>query len=94
MTKKKTADESIGLPPENKERVTQLAQDVIEPALRKAISDSKGEATDIEILSAVATAYGAMLVNLLGNKAAASYMRGQADHIELLEASAPTNGVD
>ena len=91
MTKQKTnKSQTAPLPEENKDRVSKIANEIIEPALRKAVADSKEVGTEFEIVSAVATAYGAMLVDLLGSKAAASYMSGHAKHIKSLEVSAPT----
>ena len=53
----------------------------MEPAIQKAIKDAWGLAILMEIMSALANAYGGFLVELLGHKAAASLMRSHADHI-------------
>jgi hypothetical protein len=73
------------LPPENTELVNQLATDIMEPALQSALKSAEGKATSIELMSALANAYGSLLVDLLGHKAAASYMTGHANHIASLE---------
>ena len=62
-----------------------------QPAV-EAVRKADGEAPSIEIMSALANAYGGFLVDLLGRKAAVSLMRGHADHIEKLEDSGITDG--
>ena len=52
-----------------------------QPALAPKSADGR---TSLEILSAMANAYGS-LVDLLGHKAAASFLRGHADHIAARE---------
>ena len=72
---------NVAIEPENKELVNQLALEIMEPALQKAIKEAREKASPIEIMSALANAYGGFLVEMLGPKAAASLMRGHADHI-------------
>tara|TARA_Y100000766_G_C18864761_1_gene585139 strand:+ start:115 stop:429 length:315 start_codon:yes stop_codon:yes gene_type:complete len=85
VEKKQKKSTSVNLPPENSERVTKLAIEVMEPALRDALRQADGKAPAIEIMSALANAYGGLLVDFLGRKAAVSLMRGHADHVESVE---------
>jgi hypothetical protein len=73
------------LVPENRELVNQLALEIMEPALQKAMKSAEGKASPIEIMSALANAYGGLLIDLLGEKAAESLLRGHADHIAARE---------
>jgi hypothetical protein len=73
------------LAPENRELVNQLALEIMEPALQKAMKSAEGKASPIEIMSALANAYGGLLIDLLGKKAAESLLRGHADHIAARE---------
>ena len=77
--------EKWDLKDEDRELVQQLAQEYIEPALQLALKSAAGKGTPLEILSAMANAYGSLLVDLLGHKAAASFLRGHADHIAARE---------
>ena len=91
MPKKSKANSTTTLPPEDKERVNRIAIEIMEPALQKAVAESKDKAPPIEIMSALANAYGGMLVDLLGRKAASSLMRGHADHIANVEENSVSN---
>jgi len=70
---------------ENRELVNKLAIEVMEPALQAAMREANGKGSPIEIMSALANAYGALLIELLGKKAAESLLRGLADHIAARE---------
>jgi hypothetical protein len=76
---------SLALPPEDTARVNRLATDIMEPALQAVLRKADGQAPAIEIMSALANAYGGLLVDLIGRKAAVSMMRGHADHLESVE---------
>lgn len=91
MSKKSKTSSTTTLPPEDKERVNRIALEIMEPALKKAVAESKDKAPPIEIMSALANAYGGMLVDLLGRKAASSLMRGHADHIAKVEEDSVSN---
>ena len=49
------------------------------------LKSAEGKASPIEIMSALANAYGGLLIDLLGKKAAESLLRGHADHIAARE---------
>jgi hypothetical protein len=82
---------NVQLEPENKELVNKLAREIMEPALQKALKEARDKASPVEIMSALANAYGGFLVDLLGARAAASLMRGHADHIATREQSQVSN---
>ena len=81
MSNKEDGTATDKLKPENQELVNKLAIEIMEPAIQKAIKDARGVGTPMEIMSALANAYGGFLVELLGHKAAASLMRSHAEHI-------------
>jgi hypothetical protein len=83
--KNKKNDPIADLQPEDTERVNRLAVEIMEPALRAALRQADGQAPSIEIMSALANAYGGLLVDFLGRKAAVSMMRGHASHVESVE---------
>ncbi len=66
---------------ENKETVLYVATKIIEPALQKALGEARKEATDQEVVSALANCYGGLLVDLLGRKAAATFLQSHAVHL-------------
>jgi hypothetical protein len=74
-----------GILPENGERVAKVATEIIEPALQEALKNAKEIAPPQEIVSALANCYSGLLVDLLGVKAASSFMRGHADHVASLK---------
>lgn len=80
------------LPPEDKERVSRITADIMEPAFRKAVAEAMTEAPDMEVISAVANAYAALLIETMGPKAASGFMRAHADHIASLEEKLATAG--
>ena len=71
--------------PENKEAVLHVATKIIEPALQKALAEARKEATDQEVVSALANCYAGLLVDLLGRKAAATFLQSHAVHLVSLE---------
>ena len=76
---------------ENKETVMHVATNIIEPALQKALGEAREQASAQEIISALANCYGGLLVDLMGRKAAASFLQSHAVHIASLEESSVNN---
>ena len=70
---------------ENKEVVLHVATTFIEPALQKAMAEARKEATAEEVVSALANCYGGLLVDLMGRKAAATFLQSHAVHLVSLE---------
>ena len=66
---------------EDKEKVQQIAVEIMEPALQKALSQARATASPQEALSALANCYGGLLVDTLGVKGAASFLQAHAVHI-------------
>ena len=63
------------------EKIAFMATEIIEPALQKALGEAKERGSPQEILSALANCYSGLLIDLLGAKTAASFMRDHANHI-------------
>ncbi len=76
---------------ENKQTVLHVATTIIEPALQKALSEARKEATDQEVVSALANCYGGLLVDLLGRKAAATFLQSHAVHLVSIEEAGKTD---
>ena len=91
MTTSKKKQEKKDVISENPTVVKDIAQTVIEPALQEALKKGRGKGTDQEVISALSSAYGGLLVDLFGHKGAASLLIGHADHILSREEKAPTN---
>ena len=91
MSEEKSGSPEIVLDPENSEIVNQIAIEIMEPAIQKAIKDARGKGSPMEIMSALANAYAGFLVELLGHRAASSLMRGHSDHIASREQSKATD---
>lgn len=70
---------------ENKEKIRKIALEIIEPALQEALGKARVEGNAQEVLSALSTCYGSLLVDLLGRKTAITYLVGQADHLASYE---------
>lgn len=70
---------------ENKETVLHVATNIIEPALQKALGEAREQANAQEIISALANCYGGLLVDLMGRKAAATFLQSHALHLASLE---------
>ena len=66
---------------EDQQVVQRVAEEIIEPALQKALAEARKTATAQESMSALATCYGGLLVDLMGRKAAATFLQGHAEHI-------------
>jgi hypothetical protein len=66
---------------EDQQVVQRVAEEIIEPALQKALAEARKTATAEESLSALATCYGGLLVDLMGRKAASTFLQGHAEHI-------------
>lgn len=80
------------MPAEDRERVSRLTAEIMEPAFRKAVVQAMAEAPEMEVISAIANAYAALLIETLGAKPAAGFMRAHADHIDSLEEKSTTAG--
>ena len=76
---------------ENKETVQLVATTIIEPALQKALGEAHEKASAQEVISALANCYGGLLVDLMGRKAAATFLQSHAVHIASLEDSPVNN---
>ena len=85
MSKGENSDQKTDKPAENREKVRKIAIEIIEPALQAALGAARKEGSAQEVLSALSTCYGSLLVDLLGKKAAVTYLVGQADHIASYE---------
>ncbi len=79
------------LKPENKETVKRVATEIIEPALQKALAAAQKEASSTEVVSALANCYGGLLVDLMGRKAAATFLQNHAIHLVSLEEASLNN---
>ncbi len=73
---------------EDKEKVQRIAADIIEPAMQNALAEARKMGTAQEVVSALANCYGGLLVDLLGRKAAATFLQGHAVHLSTLEEKA------
>lgn len=74
-------EESSDLEVEDPQIVQRVAEEIIEPALQKALAEARKTASPQESLSALANCYGGLLVDLMGRKAAATFLQGHAVHI-------------
>lgn len=70
---------------EDKQTIQRIATEIIEPAIQKALGDARKEGSAQEVLSALANCYGGLLVDILGRKAAATYLQSHAVHIASVE---------
>lgn len=70
---------------ENKEIVQQVATEIIEPALQRALGEARKKGSAQEVVSALANCYGGILVDLLGRDGAASFLQSHAVHIASLK---------
>ncbi|ALN75764.1 hypothetical protein [Aureimonas sp. AU20] len=77
-----TDSNGFQLPPENKERVMRLTQDVFVPNLQKAVEEGSKHAPFTEVLSAASTAYANLVEMTVGREAAVMLLRNLADHME------------
>ena len=76
---------------EDKEIVFHVATKIIEPALQKALGEAREQASPQEVISALANCYGGLLVDLMGRKAAATFLQSHAVHIASVEESLVNN---
>lgn len=91
MEKNENSGIEIPITPENKETVRRVATEIMEPALQKALAAAREEATPQEAFSALTNCYGSLLVDLLGRKAAATFLQNHALYIATLEEAAVTD---
>ncbi len=70
------------LPPENKERVMRLTQEVFVPHLQRAVEEGSKQAPFTEVLSAASTAYANLVEMTVGREAGVSLLRSLAEHME------------
>ena len=91
MKVNETGDAENELQPENPETVNQIATTIIDPALQAALGEARTHGTPQEVLSALANCYGGLLVDILGRKAAASFIKNHAIHIMAGEEQALNN---
>ena len=82
MPEDTTQKDSAG---EDKEVVGRIAKEIIEPALQKALAEARKQASAQEAVSALANCYAGLLVDILGRKAAATFMQGHALHVASVE---------
>ena len=73
--------ENKDLEVEDPQTVQRVAEEIIEPAMQKALGEARKIASAQESLSALANCYGGLLVDLMGRKAAATFLQGHAVHI-------------
>ena len=76
---------------EDAEKVNLVARTIIEPALQKALAEARKNATPQEVVSALASCYGGLLVDLLGRDGAASLLQAHAVHVSSLKERPITN---
>ena len=69
-------------PPENKERVMRLTQEVFVPHLQRAVEEGSKQAPFTEVLSAASTAYANLVEMTVGREAGVKLLRSLADHME------------
>jgi hypothetical protein len=86
-----TGDAEKELQPENPETVNQIAITIIDPALQKALGEARQLGTPQEALSALASCYGGLLVDILGRKGAAAFLQNHAIHVVSGEEKSLTN---
>ncbi len=77
-----TESSGFTLPPENKERVMRLTQDVFVPYLQKAVEEGSTQAPFTEVLSAASTAYANLVEMTVGREAGVKLLRSLAEHME------------
>ena len=92
MSNSENPSNAGALPAEDRDRVSRLTADIMEPAFRKAVVQAMAEAPEMEVISAIANTYAALLIETLGAKPAAGFMRAHAEHIESLEEKSATAG--
>jgi hypothetical protein len=78
-------ENEFGQEGENKETIQRIAIEIIEPALQKALTEARKEASAQESLSALANCYSSLLIDIMGRKAAATFLQSHAVHIVSVE---------
>jgi hypothetical protein len=76
------SDKPFKLPPEDKERVGRLVQEIFVPQLQQALEAARPLAPFPEVLSASASAYISMLDMTVGREAAIGLLKSMAAHLE------------
>ena len=76
---------------EDQQTVQRVAEEIIEPALQKALAEARKTASAQESISALANCYGGLLVDLMGKRAAATFLQGHAVHLVSNEEEALNN---
>ena len=94
MSNTKDLDAKTDALPKDDAVIARVVTQILEPALQKALGEAKEQASPQEILSALANCYGGLLIDLLGAKAASSFMRDHAQHILSREEPRITNQKD
>ena len=85
--KQESSDKEV----EDPQTVQRVAEEIIEPALQTALAEARKVASAQESLSALANCYGGLLIDLMGRKAAATFLQGHAVHIVSNEEEALNN---
>ena len=80
-----TTDNQFEPKPENIEKVRQISVDILEPALQNALAKARKEGSAQEVVSALANCYAGLLVDLMGRKAAATFLQSHAVHVASVE---------
>ncbi len=70
---------------ENAEKVRQISVEILEPALQSALAEARKDASAQEVVSALANCYAGLLVDLMGRKAAATFLEAHAVHVASVE---------
>ena len=76
------SNKEFKLPPENKERVGRLTQEIFVPHLQHALEAARPQAPFPEILSAAASAYISMLDLTVGREAAVKLLESMVTHLQ------------
>ena len=83
----KKTQEAITGPQENPEVVKRIAMEILEPSMQKALAKARESGTDQEVISALANCYAGLLVDIMGRKAAATFLQSHAVHLVSVEES-------
>jgi len=79
--------EEIQISQENAEVVKRIAVEILEPSMQKALAEARELGTDQEVISALANCYAGLLVDIMGRKAAATFLQSHAVHLLSVEES-------
>ena len=61
--------------------------EILEPSMQKALAKARESGTDQEVISALANCYAGLLVDIMGRKAAATFLQSHAVHLVSVEES-------